>query len=215
MVMKKYYPIFIDLTEKRCLVIGGGRIAERKVKMLVEYGAKVSVISPELSLVLEQMARDGEIEIKKRKFTPGDTEGFTLVIAATNAKQVNAQIVEETKTNNILCNIVDRPDLCSFIAPSVIRRGPLQIAISTGGNSPALSKAIRQKIETEIGEEYGKLAELLGNLRDEIKEEFSDNEAARSSIWGKIVYSEEILSLLREGRYKEVQEIIAKCRSQL
>jgi precorrin-2 dehydrogenase/sirohydrochlorin ferrochelatase len=160
-----YYPIFLDLTQKRCLVVGGGQVAERKVEGVLEARADVVVVSPTLTDRLRRWAIDGDIHHIPRDFRDEDVDGCSLVIAATDCVVVNSQVANVARRYGILVNVVDTPDACDFIAPAVVRRGALQIAISTSGKSPTLAKRLREGLEALVGPDYGELADLLGALR--------------------------------------------------
>lgn len=164
----KYYPVFLNLKNRLCIVIGGGKVAERKVKMLLEVGAKIKVISPELTKDLTKLADEKKIIWEKREYKKGDLEGAWLVITATNNKEVQIEVQQEAEEKRIFCNIVDVPELCSFIVPSVIKRGLLTIAISTSSASPAVSRRIRENLENLFGEEYVIYMNLMKNLREQI-----------------------------------------------
>jgi precorrin-2 dehydrogenase len=169
MKMPAYYPIFLDLAQRRCLVVGGGTVAERKVQGLLEAKAHVVVVSPSLTAMLYISAINGDISHIPRGFRDEDVEGCALVIGATDRVEVNTYVAAAARRRGIWVNVVDTPKACDFIAPALIRRGVLQIAISTGGNSPTLAKRLRQGLEVLIGPEYGELADVLGTLRAAIR----------------------------------------------
>ena len=149
-------------------MVGGGKVAERKVKNLLAYGAQVVVISPEVTPLLEEWSRQGKIELLARGFQEGDLEGAFLVVAATNAPEVQKAVANEAERRGIPCNVVDQPELSSFIVPSVIKRGRLQIAVSTSGASPAVARRLRETLEELFGPEYERYLELLARWRREI-----------------------------------------------
>jgi precorrin-2 dehydrogenase/sirohydrochlorin ferrochelatase len=157
-----YYPLFIDLENKTVVVVGGGVVALRKVEALRKTGAKVKVISPE---VMPEIASDPGVEVVPRGYTPGDLFGASLVIAATDHEETNVAVSRDASLSNIFCNVVDKPELCSFIVPSVVEKGPIKIAISTGGVSPTLSKRLRVQIANFLGDEYATLAVIMGKIR--------------------------------------------------
>lgn len=167
-MIKDYFPVFLNLKNKLCVIIGGGKVAERKVENLLKAQAKIKIISPEISPGLKKLAEEGKICWEKRTYQKGDLNLAWLVIAATNDPEVQKQVFEEAEERRIFCNIVDVPDLCSFIVPSVVRRGALTIAISTSATSPAVARRIRETLESLIGEEYEFYLELMKNLRDQI-----------------------------------------------
>jgi precorrin-2 dehydrogenase/sirohydrochlorin ferrochelatase len=173
--MKQHlYPMMIDLTGRRCLVVGGGTVAERKVVSLLAGGGDVVVVSPSFTPGLLERYRAGEIECRFRPYRREDGEGCFLVIAATNNEAVNRQVYEDARAREQWVNVVDRPDLCNFIVPSAVRRGKLTIAVSTAGASPSLAKAIRQRLESEYGPEYEVFLDLLVEMRKRIQSEVDD-----------------------------------------
>ena len=167
--MPSYYPMFVDLQGKRCLVVGGGEIATRKVQGLLDADALVLVISPKLSDALSTLVGQGIIAHNPRPFRPDDVLGCTLVIGATDQPEVNMTVCKAARAHDIWVNIVDTPEACDFIAPALVRRGALQVAISTGGHSPTLAKRIRMQLEELYGPEYGRLLEKLGRERARIR----------------------------------------------
>ncbi len=164
---------------KKVVVVGGGRVAERKVLSLLPSGAKVTVISPKLTECLERLAGKAEIEHLKRPFSQGDLKGAWLVIAATDDSKVQEQVFSEAERRGCFCNVVDRPERCSFIVPSVVKRGALTIAISTGGQSPGLARALRIELEKEFPRQWALYVELVGMLRRLILESGSDDAGQR------------------------------------
>ena len=163
-----YYPIFLELENRACLIVGGGEVAYRKAAMLVSCGAKVRVVSPRLSGDLKRLLTKGKIRWLKHIFRLGDLNGIELVVAATDEQLVNTQVSRECRRRGIWINVVDQPKLCSFIVPSVIQRGRLTVAISTGGASPALSKWIRKDIEHRYGAEFGRLVGMIAKARPQV-----------------------------------------------
>lgn len=162
---KVYYPVFLDLTGKRGVIIGGGKVAERKCSALVKTGAAVTVISPELTRRLKDYKERGLIRHISREYRNGDIKAAFIVIAATNSKETNEAVFADALSANKLLNVVDNPRLCNFIAPSVVRRGHLSIAISTGGASPAIAKTIRKDIQKLYGPEFSGYLAKVGNIR--------------------------------------------------
>jgi precorrin-2 dehydrogenase / sirohydrochlorin ferrochelatase len=164
----RYYPVFLDLQNIPCLVIGGGQVGERKVKTLQSCTAKVYLISRELTPYLGEEVRQGRIDLLAQDYRTEFLTGKFLVIGATDDQILNEKIGREARDLGILCNIVDKPQECNFILPSLISRGDLTIAVSTAGKSPALAKKIRQDLERVFPEIYGFYLELLGQIRNEI-----------------------------------------------
>ena len=158
----RYYPAFIDLTERKCVVVGGGNIAERKVRSLVAAGARVRVISPDITSGLQKLSQDGRITHTSRKFTDRDLDGAFLAVAATDNEADNLRVA---RRRDMLINVVDRPELCTFIVPSSFTRGPLSVAISTSGASPALAREIRKDMEARYGSAFGVYLKKVSRLR--------------------------------------------------
>ncbi|PYN98789.1 MAG: siroheme synthase [Candidatus Rokuibacteriota bacterium] len=163
--MPDYFPAFLDLRERPCLVVGGGAIAERKARELLACHARVTVVSPCLALGLQKLAESGSIAWRPRTFLRSDVRRCTLAIAATGVPAVDAAVAVEARRRGVLVNVVDRPVQCDFIFGSVLRRGELQVAVSTGGRSPALAREIRRRLESIIGPEYAELVERVGHAR--------------------------------------------------
>ena len=174
-----YLPIFMNLKQTSCLVVGGGGIAARKVSLLLKADADVTVVSPELCDELAGWVKAGKLKHEAREFQDADVENRKVIIAATDISDVNVRISELAHDLNVPVNVVDHPALCSFIMPSIIDRSPVQIAISTGGASPVLARMIRTELEGRIPAEYGKLGSLVENYRTEVKKTFGDVEQRR------------------------------------
>ena len=160
--------MFIDVNKRRCVIIGGGNIGQEKVEKLLECDADVFVISPEVNPNVEDLASSQQISWDKREYQQGDLEGAFIAIAATDDNTVNRQIAKEAEDRNVLLNVVDVTHLCTFIAPSVARRGEVTIATSTGGASPALARTFREKLTTSRILEYADLAPILAQARAEL-----------------------------------------------
>ncbi len=164
-----YYPAFLNIYNKRCVVVGGGRVALRKVRTLLEHRANVLVISPDLCSELGQLAKSGKIRVINRNYRAGDLRGAFVSIAATDNSTTNQNVVKEAQRNAILVNVVDSSQNSTFILPSYIRRGDITIVISTAGMSPALSRKICTRLKREFGDEYASLALLTYKVRSELK----------------------------------------------
>lgn len=162
------FPIFLKIAARPCLVIGAGNLAESKIESLQAAHAKVTVIAPQASKRITDLVAAGEIEWHQREYVVGDLTGSFLVVAATNVPAVNRAVFYEATAKNILCNSVDDPPFCDFYFPSVVRRGDLQIAISTAGASPALAQKIRRDINAQLPLDAGDWLTDLGNLRREV-----------------------------------------------
>jgi len=169
-----FFPVCLDVAGRKCVVIGGGRVAERKVGQLLECGAVVRVISPELTPRLRGMAEQGVIGWEARPYARGDLAGAFLVIAATDDEAVQEEVHGEAVERNLLLNVADVPKWCNFILPATLRRGDFMVSVSTAGKSPALASKVRKELETVFGEEYGVVVELLGHVRAMVLERGGD-----------------------------------------
>lgn len=164
-----YYPIFLNIKGKRCVVIGGGEVALRKVKMLLECEADITVISPEFHQEISRLSKEKEIHLIQREYKAGDVKDAMIAIVCTDMKKVNRKVVDEAKKAGVLVNVADNPESSDFITPSFFRRGNLTVAVSTAGVSPALARKIRTKLEKDFGEEYASLLSLIGEVRSTMK----------------------------------------------
>ena len=162
------FPIFVKLQGRRCLVVGAGTVGEPKIAGLLESGAKVRVVASRATEAVVEWAQAGAITWEARAFAPADLDGQFLVVAATNSPETNELIFREAQLRGVLCNAVDEPERCDFYYPAIVRRGQLQIAISTNGQSPALAQRLRGDLEEQFGPEYGPWLEALGRVRQEL-----------------------------------------------
>lgn len=206
--MNTYYPVYIQLRAQPCVVIGGGKIAEGKVDGLLAAQAKVIVIAPELTLRLQHLAEQQQIKYIARKYQPGDLTGVFMVICATDQTEINHQVWQEATANQQLVNVVDDTPRCNFIAPSILRKGDLTIAISTSGKAPALAVRLKERLQGEIGPEYERFLELAGELREPLARHVPDFET-RKALWYELVDSE-ILDALARGDESAAREIISQ-----
>src|SRR6266478_10108043 len=162
------FPMFMKLEGRSCLVVGAGTIGEPKIGSLIAAGASVRVVALHATAAVTEWARTGAITWEARAFNAADLDNTFMVIAATNSRDLNAAIFHEARQRNVLCNVVDDPEYCDFYYPAVVRRGDLQIAISTNGHSPALAQRIRRELEIRFGPEYGEWLEELGKIRRQL-----------------------------------------------
>ncbi|SFV84724.1 Siroheme synthase / Precorrin-2 oxidase / Sirohydrochlorin ferrochelatase / Uroporphyrinogen-III methyltransferase [hydrothermal vent metagenome] len=174
-----YLPIFIDIKQQPCLVVGGGDIALRKINLLLKANAAITCVSKECCDGIEKLVKDNKITYIEKAFEATDINIQVLIVSATDDSDLNAQVSELAKVANIPVNVVDSPDLCSFVMPSIVDRSPIVIAISSAGKAPVLARLIRAKLESTIPHAYGKLAELAGNFRDQVKAKFNNIEDRR------------------------------------
>lgn len=161
----RYYPICLDIRNRPCLVVGGGQVGTRKVHTLLLCGARVTVVSPQATTELTELAQEGTIRWHARGYQDGDQAGVFLVIGATDQEALNRRIHKDAEQDGRLCNIADQPQLCNFVLPSIVQQGDLMIAISTGGKSPAFAKYLRRHLQRQFGPEYGLMLKLMGALR--------------------------------------------------
>lgn len=200
-------PILLaNLDTVRTVVVGGGTVAEGKVLQMLESGAQITIISPELTSRLRELADMDEITHLAREYRQGDFEGAFLIIGATDDRAVNAAVWDEAKSRNILCNVVDDPPHCNFYAVSVVRQGDLTIGISTNGVAPALSNRIRKRFEHEFGPEYGEFLAIMRERRPIIAEHLPCFNCRRDR-WYSIVDTN-VLDLLRDGQRDEAIALI-------
>ena len=163
--MTNLFPMFLKLEGRQCLVVGAGKVGEPKIAGLLETGAHIRVVALDASPVVREWARSGMIDLELRPFVTDDLEGAFLVVVATNSRSLNERVYREAQRRGVLCNVVDVPDLCDFFYPSVVRRGDLQIAVSTAGQSPSLAQKIRQQLEKQFGAGYAAWVAELGETR--------------------------------------------------
>lgn len=199
-----FLPILINIKNRNCLVIGGGKVAARRIALLLQAGAHITVIAPKLNLELHEQLRQGNIVHHAETFNPAHLTDATLVFAATNNRIVNQQVSEASKSLRIPINVADDPDLCSFIMPSIIDRSPILVSVSSSGKSPILARMLRARLETMIPEAYGRLATYAASFREQVKQRFSHHEKRRS-FWENILqgpFSEMVFA----GKDQEAQK---------
>lgn len=201
MKTQTYYPAFINLSGKKCVVVGGGKVAERKVLSLLRSGANVAVISPAITNILKKYKEKGKIKHIERDYKNGDIKDAFLVIAATSDEATNISVSRDAP---FLVNVVDRPDLANFIVPSVVSRGPMTIAISTSGASPAMAKEVRKELEILYGKDFGRFLAFLRQLRKKVLQDITYNKKREMLL--KRVASKEIFDTLREKGLKSAKE---------
>jgi precorrin-2 dehydrogenase/sirohydrochlorin ferrochelatase len=206
-----HFPINLDVRHRKCLVVGGGKVAERKVGSLLSCDAKVRVISPKLTNDLKKLADKGAIEFENRQYKTDDLKECFLVISAVDDKTINSRIANDCLERNILVNVVDDPARCGFTIPSVLRRGPLCVTVSTQGKSPLLSRKIRENLEDLFGPEYSEFLELMGEIREQVMKDVSDSEKRRRIF--ECLINSNILELIREEKQEAIKEQIDICMS--
>jgi len=204
--MAKDYIVALDLKNKPVLVVGGGNVAERKVKSLLKVGAEVTIVSPELTPELEELVSKDLVSCEYRNYQTEDVKDKFLVVGATNLPSVNKKVAEDGLAKNLLVNIIDQPELSNFNVTAVVKRGPLCLSVSTNGKSPALSRKIRKDLGEEFGSEYDLFLELMGEIRREVIERVKQ-ERDRKEIFRNLVYSE-VIDHLQNEDYQQAEEVI-------
>ena len=167
--MERLFPLFLKLKGRKCLVVGAGAIGQSKIASLLDAGAGVKVVAPRATAKIQEWSRKGKIHWRKREFHDADLANCFLVVAATSSSRLHEKIFRLAKHSGVLCNVVDVPKLCDFYYPAVVRRGSLQVAVSTGGKSPALAQRLRKELEAQFGPEYGDWVAELGKVRKRIR----------------------------------------------
>ncbi|MBI2831588.1 MAG: bifunctional precorrin-2 dehydrogenase/sirohydrochlorin ferrochelatase [Chloroflexi bacterium] len=200
-----YYPVFLNVRGKRCAVVGGGQVALRKVKALLEHGASVEVISPDICPELGELAESGEIQAMRREYRTGDLKGCFMAIAATDSGTTNLEVSAEARKRGVLINVVDDAENSDFIVPSCMRRGDITVAVSTSGRSPALARKLRTRLEKDFGDELAALALLVDEVRTELKQREIKIE---SEAWQEALDLDTLIDLLRKGEREKARVIL-------
>jgi siroheme synthase-like protein len=201
-----YYPIFVELQGRKCLVIGGGHEAQRKVEGLLAAGGDVTVISPKLTKDLQRMLADGKIALEQRDYREGDVEGYEVVMVATDDGAVNGAVAAEGKRRGVWVNAADDTKNCDFILPAVIRRGKIVVAASTSGTSPALARRLREELEAYLTEDMPALADLLAEVREELR---ARKIAPPADRWQEAI-DEDLRVLLAQRKHKQAKARLLK-----
>ena len=204
----RYYPLFLDVNNRACLVVGGGAVGTRKVETLLACGARVTVVSVATTPRLDALAEKGAVSLARRAYHADDLEGKFLVIGATDDEALNRQISEDAGRRNLLCNIADQPSLCNFILPAIVDRGDLVVAVSTSGKSPAAAKRIRQALQKQFGPEYGPFLALMGKIRDVLLAEAHEPEAHKD-LFEELIDGG-LLEMVRENRGDEIRDLLRR-----
>ena len=207
--MKKYpyYPIYIDIENRDVVIIGGGNVCARKAETMMKYGARVTVVSPEFTEEIEGWAKEGCLKLRRKKYDHGDLEGANIVIASTDDQTVNEEIAHDCRARKIPVNVVDVTPLCEFIIPAIVESGSIQIAVSTGGKSPAIARTLKEDLQRFIGPEYAEVNDVLATLRDGAKAALPTDVDRKRFFDGIIAAG--VLDLLRSGKRTEAYETIA------
>lgn len=204
----RYYPVNLDIENRKCLVVGGGSVGLRKVKTLIGCGAAVTVVSPMVDKTLLQLSNKRCITIRQRPYRASDLKGMFLVIGATDDERLNRRIKSDADAAGLLCNIADRPEACNFILPSVVNRGDLIIAVSTCGKSPAFAKRLRQDLEKQFGPEYAAFLGLMGAIRSRLLCRKHGPEVHKQ-LFEQLIDSD-LLDLVRSGNKEQIDALLLK-----
>jgi len=202
----RYYPVHLDINDRNCLVVGGGGVGTRKVKTLLDCGARVTLVSPKVSPQLRDLAASGDIILKERSYQSDDLSNMFLVIGATDDEKLNKQISSDADRLNTLCNIADRPEVCNFILPSIVHRDDLVITISTSGQSPAMAKKLRKSLENQFGKEYGTLLRLMGAIRKKLLQQAHEPEAHKP-LFEQLINSD-LIGMIQENKNNDINALL-------
>ncbi len=200
-----YYPVFLNLRGKRCVVAGGGNVALRKVQSLLDCGADIQIIGSRVCAGLSSLAGTGKLSVNRKKYEKGDLDGAFAAIAATGDHALNRRIAMEAREKRVLVNVVDDPAACDFIVPSIMRRGDIAIAVSTGGSSPALARKLRSRLESEFGEEYAAISDLISEVRLELRDK---GIKAAADKWQEAIDLDSLAGLLKKGSTAQAKALL-------
>ena len=204
----RYYPVCLDIKGRHCLVVGGGQVGTRKVKTLLDCGARVTVVSPQVTQALAELVGNGQITWKSRAYSASDQEGAFLVIGATDEEALNHAVYEDAKQAGRLCNIADQPQRCNFVLPSIMQQGDLMIAISTAGKSPAFAKFMRRQLQEQFGPEYGTFLDLMGAVRQHLLAQAHAPEAHKPIF--EALIEQGMLELIRQDDRDRIDALLAR-----
>lgn len=202
-----YYPIFLDVEDREVVIVGGGNVCARKAETMMRYGAHVTIVSPDVTGEIGEWERGGQLRVRRKRYEEADLDGATIVIASTDDTSVNEQVAADCRRRKIPVNVVDVTPLCEFIVPAIIEKDGIQIAISTGGKSPALARTLKEDLHRAIGPEYAEVNEILGSLRESAKRVLPTDVDRKHFFDGIIARG--VLQMLREGRPREAYSAIA------
>jgi precorrin-2 dehydrogenase / sirohydrochlorin ferrochelatase len=204
----KYYPIQLNVKDRRCLVAGGGSVGARKAATLLECGARVEVVSPDAREKIADLAQKNLIVLKKRPYRESDLDGIFLVMGATDDEDLNRKIYADASSRGILCNIADRPEICDFILPAIVKKGDLTISISTSGKSPAFARHLKEEMEKTVGDETAAFLELMGAVRKKLLSEAHEPEAHKPLF--NLLISGGLLDMLRKNDIPAVNALLGE-----
>lgn len=208
--MKKnypYYPIYLDIEDRSVVIIGGGTVCARKAEAMMKYGARVTIVSPQVTGEIEQWISSGMLTVRRKVYEESDLPGASIVIASTDDPCVNARVARDCRRRKIPVNVVDVTHLCDFIIPAIVERGSIQVAVSTGGKSPALARRLKEDLQKLVGPEYDEVNQLMGALRASAKKTLA-TDVERKRFFDAIIAAG-ILDMLRGGRRDEAYRAVA------
>ena len=204
--MTAYYPVYLNLRGRRCVIVGGGTVAEGKISRLLDSGAEICVVSPDATPGIRRFVAEGAVRWEQRKYQHGDLEGAFIAIAATNVREVNRRIYEEANERGVMLNAVDDPPNCSFIAPSIVQRGPVTLAISTSGVSPALARKLRESLQESADLAWADLSGVMAVARSHLRE--AGLLASIDPQRWQCCITRELLAMAQDGRNAEAAETL-------
>ncbi|HYS55979.1 MAG TPA: bifunctional precorrin-2 dehydrogenase/sirohydrochlorin ferrochelatase [Thermoanaerobaculia bacterium] len=203
-----YYPIFLDIEDRDVVIIGGGPVCQRKAETMMKYGARVTVVAPDFTNAIESWAAAGKLKIRRKQYDSSDLDGASIVIASTDDEAVNTRIATDCRKRKIPVNVVDVTHLCEFIVPAIVEQGSIQLAVSTGGKSPALARTLKEELQKFVGPEYAEINDILGTLRPSAKRVLP-TDTDRKGFFDAII-ARGVVEMLRQGKRREAYETIAK-----
>jgi precorrin-2 dehydrogenase/sirohydrochlorin ferrochelatase len=203
-----YYPIYVDIEDHDVLIVGGGEVCARKAETMLRYGARVTIVAPEMTSEIDRWVSDGRIHLRKKLYDESDLHGMSMVIASTDSPCINGRIARDCRRRRIPVNVVDVTHLCEFIVPAIVEQGSIQLAVSTGGKSPALARTLKEDLQKFVGPEYAEVNDLLGSLRKGAKQVLPTDVDRKRFFDGIIARG--IVAMVRDGRRREACEIIAR-----
>ncbi len=203
-----YYPIFLDVEDHEVVIVGGGAVCTRKAETMMRYGANVTVVAPEVTEEIARWAEAGKINLRRKEYEDRDLDGASIVIASTDDECVNGRVARDCRRRKIPVNVVDVTHLCEFIVPAIVDKGSVQLAVSTGGKSPALARTLKEDLQKLVGPEYSELNDLLGSLRPSAKKVLPTDVDRKRFFDG--ILARGVLRMLRDGKRDEAYETIAR-----
>ena len=203
-----YYPIFIDVENRDVVIVGGGAVCARKAETMMRYGANVTVVAPEVTDEIAKWAKSGRLQVKRKEYEEADLDGASIVIASTDDESINGRVARDCRRRKIPVNVVDVTHLCEFIVPAIVEQGSVQLAVSTGGKSPALARTLKEDLQKFVGPEYAEINDLLGTLRPSAKKVLPTDVDRKRFFDGIIALG--VVDMVRSGKRRQAYEAIAR-----